>query len=590
LLWFKRKSSKQSQWQKTAELERERLKNVIENVPMILWAVDAHGVFTLSEGKALAQFHSKPGEVVGKLHSEVHRERPHLVANLKKALNGEAFITEVAIDNYWMETTYRPIINKKGTVEGVVGISVDITERKRSQEAVKESEKRHRLATKATKDIVWDWDLMSDEVIWGEALHAEFLYPKSFEQTNSAWWLENIHPDDRTAIHLSIVQCLENKLEHWSGEYRFRKFDGTYANVLDRGFIIYDSSGQPVRMIGAIQDTTERKKYVASLQQSENYFRELVDAAPAMIWIVDENFKCTYLSKSWYEFIGSQAHEDCHIAWLEYVHPEDQELTTLKFKDACHLRKAFRATYRLKNKNGFYRWVLDSGLPRFDKEGNFQGYMGSIIDIHEGKLAEEAVRQSQERFERVTNATNLGVWYCDLPSNFLSWNPKCKEHFWLSAEENVNSEIFLQRLHPDDRNRVLDACHQSIFNGVPYNIEYRTTSPHNPSQFKWIRAVGWTDYNHEGKAIRFDGITLDITIEKQLKDEYLRTFDKKSIDALAVFLGMRYKGFQLVYSYDANLSYLTRFNTGSHEISFSYRYPLRKKEVRGYFYHNPRFN
>ncbi len=69
-----------------------------------------------------------------------------------------------------------------------------------------------------------------------------------------------------------------------------------------------------------------------------------------------------------------------------------------------------------------------------------------------------------------------------------------------------------------------------------------------------------------------------------------RGYTKKSIDALAVFLGFRYKGFQLVYSYDANLSYLTRFNTGSHEIGFSYRYPLRKKEVKGYFYHNPRFN
>lgn len=69
-----------------------------------------------------------------------------------------------------------------------------------------------------------------------------------------------------------------------------------------------------------------------------------------------------------------------------------------------------------------------------------------------------------------------------------------------------------------------------------------------------------------------------------------RGYTKKTIDALSVFLGMRYKGFQLVYSYDANVSYLTRFNTGSHEVSLVYRYPLKKKEVRGYFYHNPRFN
>ncbi|MCW5906645.1 MAG: type IX secretion system membrane protein PorP/SprF [Chitinophagales bacterium] len=69
-----------------------------------------------------------------------------------------------------------------------------------------------------------------------------------------------------------------------------------------------------------------------------------------------------------------------------------------------------------------------------------------------------------------------------------------------------------------------------------------------------------------------------------------RGYTKKTVDALALVLGARYKGFQVVYSYDANLSYLTKFNTGSHEISVSYRYPIKKKEIRGYFYHNPRFN
>ncbi len=86
-------------------------------------------------------------------------------------------------------------------------------------------------------------------------------------------------------------------------------------------------------------------------------------------------------------------------------------------------------------------------------------------------------------------------------------------------------------------------------------------------------------------------IALNFTIiEKVLTGASLRGFSGKTIDALAIFLGVRIKGFQAVYSYDANLSYLSRFNSGSHEISLQYSYPLKKKEVKGYFYHNPRFN
>ncbi len=86
-------------------------------------------------------------------------------------------------------------------------------------------------------------------------------------------------------------------------------------------------------------------------------------------------------------------------------------------------------------------------------------------------------------------------------------------------------------------------------------------------------------------------VSLNLTIiDNILTGISFRGYTKKAIDALAFVLGFRYKGFQLVYSYDANVSYLKQFNTGSHEVSLSYRYPMKKKEVRGYFYHNPRFS
>lgn len=92
------------------------------------------------------------------------------------------------------------------------------------------------------------------------------------------------------------------------------------------------------------------------------------------------------------------------------------------------------------------------------------------------------------------------------------------------------------------------------------------------------------------KKVQVDIAATFTIIDNVLTGISFRGYTKKTVDALALFLGFRYKGVQLVYSYDANLSYLTKFNTGSHEISLSYRYPLKKKESRGYYYYNPRYN
>lgn len=255
------------------------------------------------------------------------------------------------------------------------------------------------------------------------------------------------------------------------------------------------------------------------VNQSEQYFRELVDSSPAMLWVTRADGYCTYLSKQWYEFTGRENHQDLGLGWTENIHPEDKNGAGKEFIRCSDARVQYEIMFRLRRKDGEYRWVIDKGNPRFSSSGEFEGFMGTVIDIHEQVLAEKNLETTRQRFLRVAKATELGIWYCDLPFDELIWNAEVKNHFWLPPEASVNIDLFYERIHPDDRAITKEAIEKSIAEHSPYLIDYRTVNPSNPNQIKWIRAIGWTDYDQAGKPIRFDGITLDVSEEVRLREE-----------------------------------------------------------------------
>ena len=153
------------------------------------------------------------------------------------------------------------------------------------------------------------------------------------------------------------------------------------------------------------------------------------------------------------------------------------------------------------------------------------------------------IESQRERFARLTAASEIGVWYCDLPFSDLIWDEKVKEHFWLPAGAHVTIDIFYERIHPLDRERTRAAIETSIQSHARYDIVYRTTDPANAAQIKWIRAIGWTDYDPSGKPIRFDGITLDVTAAKKAEAKFaiersqLETIFQKSPAAMVLWSG-----------------------------------------------------
>ena len=154
-------------------------------------------------------------------------------------------------------------------IGAVVTNSRDVTERKAAEAALRASETRYRLAARATSDAIWEWDLLANTIEWNEGVQTLFGYAADAVAPEAAWWIERIHPDDHDRVMAGIRAVVESGGQTWSDEYRFRRADGSWADVVDRGYVVHEDGGRPVRMIGALANVTEPKRLEAELRQSQ---------------------------------------------------------------------------------------------------------------------------------------------------------------------------------------------------------------------------------------------------------------------------------------------------------------------------------
>jgi PAS domain S-box-containing protein len=140
------------------------------------------------------------------------------------------------------------------------GFITDITQRKRAEEVLRQSHERFQLANRATYDTVWDWDLRTNALWWNENFQTLFGYGVEEIEPGIESWTNRIHPEDLERVRTDIHEAIDSGRHSWSDQYRFRRKDGRYAVVDDRGYIARQADGSPVRMIGAMQDITERKR------------------------------------------------------------------------------------------------------------------------------------------------------------------------------------------------------------------------------------------------------------------------------------------------------------------------------------------
>ncbi|QOY95909.1 response regulator [Massilia sp. UMI-21] len=295
------------------------------------------------------------------------------------------------------------------------------------------------------------------------------------------------------------------------------RIEGLQAGADDYLVKPFAASELLARVRGQVTLARDRGRVHADAARREAYFRALVDASPAMLWTTDADEQCTYLSQRWYDFTGRRIEQDLGRGWLENVHPEDLQRTVDAYIESAAARVPFSIDFRLRRRDGVYRWVIDSGVPRVDEAGRPNGYVGTVIDIHERKIL-------QRRFERVAQAGSIGVWYADAPFEHFRLNREMAAQFELDGQGQATIAQLAQAVDAADRGQFEARLRQALQHGSMLDIEFRAHQ--SASGVRWLRAVGWCDADQDGQPLRFDGVTFDVSRHKHAEQELRHLADE----------------------------------------------------------------
>jgi NtrC-family two-component system sensor histidine kinase KinB len=266
--------------------------------------------------------------------------------------------------------------------------------------AARASEERLRLIAHATRDVVYDMDVASGDIWWSRGLLTLAGYGAD-EPTNSlAWWRAHLHPDERGPVADSLDAVLNNGGQFWSKEYRFRRKDGTYVRLFDRGYVVNDEAGKPAHFVGAMSDISGHRETEYAFQESEARFRQLAETATEGVWFLDAFGRTTFVNQQLADMLGRSRQEIMGASIFDLMEPPDRAAAG---EELARRRQGAhdRLEIRFRRPDGSDVWTLVSAGPIRDSEGQDSGSFALVADNTERRRAE------QERAQQVANLRAL---------------------------------------------------------------------------------------------------------------------------------------------------------------------------------------
>ncbi len=384
------------------------------------------------------------------------------------------------------------------------------------------SEERFRLAADAVNGLIYEQDPRIETVIRTRGLHEIVGYHPGDVPATLDWWIEQIHPEDRSRAVESGLRLGPNR--PFLLEYRVRHEDGRWIQVEDRAVVVRDGRGRPEKIVGCTTDVTERKEAELSLRRNEAEFRSLFEMAGVGNTEIDlRSGRFVRVNRRYCEMLGYTAEELLSgMTFLEITHPDDRDWNLKAITPFLEdQQESFELEKRYVRKDGSTIWVHLSGRLLRDHDGRATRMLGSAIDITDRRQAQEALRTRTAQLDFTLAATGVGMWLNTLPLGRLNWDARTKELFFIPPEVVPTIELFFNRLHPEDREPTRLAAEAAIRDRTLYAIDHRAVEPET-GVVRWIRSVGQATYDKAGTPIRFDGLNYDITERKRQEEELRR--------------------------------------------------------------------
>ncbi|WP_296329709.1 PAS domain S-box protein [Reyranella sp.] len=301
---------------------------------------------------------------------------------------------------YWAELDIAPIVDDTSRITHFVSVQRDITERKASQDALAISELRFRTVAQLSADIVWDWELASNVIWQTEDGPARYFKPED-KPASPESWLERIHPEDSERVLGDLIAALRGGGDEWSAEYRLRRADGSYSQMIARAAVIRNHLGKAVRIVGSAEDVTEQRELEDRVRHSEESYRTLFQAAPYAIIVKDrDSHRLIAVNDAAVKQYGWSREEMLAMTMKDFYAPEDLQELADSQRSYSSEHSSLLKNVRHRRKDGTFIDVeMAVRLLEYDGRPATLAVMSDVSDRLRGErervAAEEQLRASQ---------------------------------------------------------------------------------------------------------------------------------------------------------------------------------------------------
>jgi len=436
-------------------------------------------------------------------------------------------------------TVKTPIRNEDGQIVMTIAVSRDMTERKKTEEAVKASETKYRSLVETSQDMIWSVDAIGRYTFVNPAV--KYIYGYEPEEMLGLPFSDFATPE-QSQKDLEVFARLFAGESVFQYECTHIAKDGSMKHLMFNAIAVFDETGNFLGTTGTATDITDRKRAEAALQHanaelerrveartaelrqtfaaltaSETRFRTIAATMPGALFQFcnrDGVWRIDYMSDRIFDISGVTAAEMTQDmnTFISRVHPEDLESYIASVSEAVENLSLWHYEGRLVKPDGEIRWWQGDSMPTRNESGEIV-FCGVLLDITDRKVAETAIRKSQRQLKEAQRLAHVGNWELDAATETLTWSEELFRIFGLEpAAFAPNLAEQVAQIHPEDLELWQTQVQRGLATGIPFDFDFRLYRP--DGTLRHVNAVGQAETDVNGKVVKMFGTVIDITDRK----------------------------------------------------------------------------
>jgi len=521
--------------------QRRLYEAVTNNTPDLVYVFDLDYRFSYANKALLTMWGKSWEESIGRglrelgyeeWHAQMHEREIDEIVKTKKSIRGTVSFPHAELGRRVYDYIFAPVFNEHGEVEAIAGTTRDITEIKQVEDAIRESESRFRLMADTIPEIIWVTNAVGETEFFNKRW-TEFS-GAPYEPSNAAEVAERfVHPDDVPAVMHAFEEAIKNG-SAMEVEQRNRSASGQWCWFLNRAMPYRNpQTGEVERWFGISTDIHDQKATQQALAESESRFRALVNASSDVVYRLNADWSIMY------PLDGRGFLLDAHApveGWMEInVHHSEFERVKEAIATAIENKTVFALEHKVVTVTGATGWTFSRAVPILDDKGNILEWFGTATDITARKNIEQSLKESEERFRSMADASPVMIWTLDESGNSTYYNTRAAEFTGHSENDLREGKSWQVSIHPDDIENATSVVQNAVANRIPYEMECRMQRA--DGSWRWLMNRGIPRFGEDGNYFGFVGSSVDITEHKNSEQALQTALEQMRLSKEAAELG-----------------------------------------------------